>query len=150
MATREENARVWECQKRGGLRRKAGPRVSWRGNPRIRRRVLVFACALLVALSVTAVALADSRIYVSARYFNPLTAYTDGIHHNHNYNVIDPRCTCMPSGLYFQTDSGIKTGVVNGYGTIWASTNGAYYNRAFCWNRSSSNKYYVRSCVAQW
>jgi hypothetical protein len=129
----------------------ARSRVGCRGSARSRGRVLVLAGALLVALTVTAVALASgSRTYVQGRYFNPSTAYTDGIHHNHNYNVIDPRCTCMPSGLYFKTDSGIKTGVVNGYGTISAQTNGAYYNVPYCWNRSSTNRYYVNSCVAVW
>ena len=108
----------------------------------------VSACLLIAAVYVSS-AMAITRQYVCCYELPAATSISDFVYHNHRAHNMDPNGN-WPTGIYFRTSGGIKTGVVNGYGFIWTTVDAVYYNAPYCWNRDATISHYVNSCNATW
>jgi hypothetical protein len=116
-----------------------------------RRRVWFGLALLALVLVLVPSAWASSRLYFSQHNLGANTAVTDGVNHNHNFNILyfGPNAT-YPSGIYEVTaNTGETHFAKNGNGNISITHSPTYFDHPFCWNRDFT-AHFVSYCEAEW
>jgi hypothetical protein len=114
------------------------------GRSRRSRRFLVSLCALLAALAVSSVALADTVVTYFDGVAIAATAYSNQVLGNKTYNEMfasSNQTSGDAVGIYLLTSGGSKIRAFNALGFVFwgpVSDANAEYARAFCWNRYTS------------
>jgi hypothetical protein len=133
--------------------RRPRPSRSRRGTIRLkfnRHRTIFAGVAVAIALLVVPSAFAfSSRNYVVNRWLDPLTAYTDGVNHNHKFNELYTDYS-WPTGIYEKTaNTNVTHYALNGNGWISLWHDGVYFDHPFCWNRQTIPNFAIQ-CDALW